>query len=477
MAPLAARADPRYGRRVLLLQTLRYRRGATDGVEIDNRKHGRNANPASWVRAPMPEPEPPTTRPQATPSVGCLPVFLVLVVILFAGIVSSYTHGTLTRGVLVTPLLLLFVRLAQRGRVSLARSTLHLALVGIAPPLAVVVAVDLHTPLASSGHFDMHAPYERFPILFLAAFAMFLATVLGLAVIRRLIPYVGVKSASITRALATAATACAFLICAASLARFSRVPANQYVASLPVVASLPALAPKTEPPQEYVSDNVNVLRSKSGYGCRFDIEPRAVHNPVHSHAKHPGERMGMEDGASDFFPCGAVDIHADERHGLWVVVSSNESAAFRMDDPRSAGLLRASDVKDSLRPPDALTAIALLGSIIAAVLLRRADPPPDLPADEELCRDGVILSEHRILIGGETWPAPVDAPPEGSEVIAVLDTPDGPYRDHARPVIVHVVRGTLAERRLAARLSAPAYALAVVVIAATPLATALVFLQ
>jgi hypothetical protein len=122
------------------------------------------------------------------------------------------------------------------------------------------------------------------------------------------------------------------------------------------------------------------------------------------------------------------------------------------------------------RPPLPFAVLAAAGALGALVLLARGHRSL-LPADGRLCKNALPLADGTLLFPDDTPQLPL---PDGAEVgtdpvVAIFAVPPGAYRDQARPRVVRVVPGTLAEHRLLAALTPHATALAVLAFTAAPL--------
>lgn len=279
----------------------------------------------------------------------------------------------------------------------------------------------------------------------------------------------GDRAAVTVRASAWAAALGALALVAAWTAR-SRLPtATAYLRALPVVASF----------DEW---------DRSRYAAPFDS---GGGNRVRRMARKGGCWIGGLDEAPpadgllpghrywDVHTCGPTLVRADERRGL-LVLEDEHGRRIALDRARGWMPVPLPPVRlaGSVRPPDAFGALALLGlagALVALLWPRRSR----LPADESACREAEVLTDGMLRFTDETppLPLPASAPAVVGRVVAVLGTPAESFRDHAGPIVVRAVPGTLTEHRFAARLGRAPFALAFVVIGCTPLLTALLYLR
>jgi hypothetical protein len=419
------------------------------------------------VAAPSPAPILPPLRS----GFGCATGLLALGAVIVGSVAHGAAPGHLGRYTVLAALLLVTVAVGRRAaHAPLERVAFRLAMIPAAVPLALAVIVDLSAPIVAGRRYAF-ATSEAFLALAIPIPALILlAVATGRLVVREVLPRGGDRLAAAMRALAWGATGVAALLCLVVAARARRPTPEGYAAALPIVATLPAMDRREVNAQEVIAGPLTVSRSASGGRCVVELT---------TDAEEPGRLRRAFDAfdTMDFAPCGPLAVRLDARHGFWIVETPEETAPFEMGRPGSPTVLHPADIADAVRPPDAFTALAVLGVIVALAALLGRPRPSTLPAADALCRDGVVSLGRMVRIDDELLPLPADAPPAGEEIIAVMASPARSFRTHAAAAVLRVVPGRLAEHRLAAGLAAPALALAFVALAATPLATALIYLR
>lgn len=364
--------------------------------------------------------------------------------------------------VLLTALVLLGVAFTLRRR---GGEAIALGFVPAALPLWLATAWAASRSLT----FDrmVEGVILRFGFLFLVPALVYAMLAAGRLTGQTIAAHASRRAAIVVRGAAWLATLGAIVLLVASRASSDRPTASAYVASLPVVAQFDEVdRSRYAPPVEAGGGGIvrRILRKGSCWiGEADDVPPSDGLAPAHVY-------WGL-------ITCGPVVIRADARRGLLVL---EDTYHRRVAIDRAHGWqpirLRPIQLAGLVRPPSSLTALAAIGVAVALLaLLRRVRSP--LPADESVWRAAEARADGTLRFADDTPPLPHAAPGVLGPVVAVLETPAESFRDHAGPVVARVVPGTLAEHRFAARVGNAAFALAFVVIACTPLATALAYLH
>ncbi|MFO0660499.1 MAG: hypothetical protein U0165_11800 [Polyangiaceae bacterium] len=418
----------------------------------------------------MPNSTPVPLNPPLQQGFGCMTSIFTLLAILLGGALEKTLFQSAGRTFCVSVCLMLFIAIWRRNSaVPLERAALHIAMIPMAIPLALLTATEWLAPIAASSHFAFHEPLNRFVLSFGIVLLTLLIALVSRVLVRRQLLRDGerwvspMRRAAQTIAMFTLAASAYFILWPTLYAP------EAYIESLPIIASLPSLENTDEHSQSVVVGSLEIQRSGSRSMCALSIREPGVSPDTVSRVMS-GNDAGPE---HDFHTCAPLTIRLDDKHHYWIMVARDESAAYRIQPTAKADLLRPIAVRDSLRPPTVTLHFAIVGAIVSLAILRKPAARPALPGDPEQCRDAVVRPDRSIEVDGQTvWTAPNELAP-GSNIIVVLASPTDAYRSDVKPIIERIELGTISERIFAAQISAPAFALAVVVIAATPVLTAL----
>lgn len=364
--------------------------------------------------------------------------------------------------------LLTFASWRRRTLADPVEAPLSLALAPVV--VALAAHVDATRMLEQLGLSGIHVSSgEHFTGPCLMGFWVLLALTMGAG--RKLAEAAAARHGLLVRALAWLATALACVAVALAVRRADRPTPSAYPASLPVLGALDA--PEEDAARgtrvERVLGPVRVTRApvhEDGRGCRVWIASAA------SSAQPPDNPMAWA-FLSFSERCGRVLVRSDDARHAWFVESEGgRVTAFDQIEAKWAQPPPLKRFAGALRPPNAHLALAAVGVVaaLASLLLRRSE----LPRDDNAYREGFVQADGTIAFGIDVPPlaGPPPAPMPMGPVVAIFGRGDESFREHAGPVVVRLLRGTLAEHRRAA-LAGPAFAFACATIAVTPLAVAL----
>jgi hypothetical protein len=342
-------------------------------------------------------------------------------------------------------------------------------------PLAIAASFDANRTVVSHGY--VSAPFEAIlfgAVVLAVPLSSMAVTALGAWIGGRLFGHA--RAFAVVRALAWVATIGAAGLLTLAAIRMRRPTALGYVASLPVVEALPPVDRPGAGEAEHAA--IWIMRAPLSERAVARERNECIAWPRRTFGGVQPDRAFQHLQMAHFNGCGALQVRRDEGRGYLVLEdAAGKRLAFADAWIHSPIALSPWELTGALRPPDAFTALAALGLAAALVALLRPRRSP-LGADESACRDAEALDGTLCFDDGTPpLPLPAGASPVTGPVVAVLGTPAASFREHAGPVVVRVVPGTLAQHRAAGRVGPAAFALVFVMVACTPLATALAHLR
>lgn len=386
---------------------------------------------------------------------GCMVGILAGAAVLGGFLARSWLLPRSGLSVVVAAVLMTLVVVARRpGAVVFERVFVPVALVPAAAAVAVAAWVEVGWPWMGKEAFGAWE-MEAHGYLALAVPVVALsAAVVGGTLARRLTAV----STGPLRSLAWAAALLSAGLVVSGMRR--QQTAEGYLAGLPVIATIPAPPEDARPGwlDDRILGDLRLRREiKAQSGCALFLASRAGDEP------RPAWRS---------VGCGPIAVRADQAHGVWIL----EGPAGRVWVPGGSARVPGAypqSVSGPLRPPGAYLALAALG-VLAAILALLGRPGSPVPAGVGGWREATASADGTLVFHDDTPPLalPGGASVREGPVVALLGTPPGSFREHAAPAVLDVASGTLAEHRLA-RLGPPAFALAFVTLAATPLTVAL----
>jgi hypothetical protein len=341
-----------------------------------------------------------------------------------------------------------------------------LCLAFLPPALALVVHIDalkMQEHLGFIGTLPYSHELSAAPTLVGGVVLAIVTATLGVKVAE----LAAARHLGLVRVLAWLATVFACAALGVTAMRIDRPTPSAYPSRLPVLGILdaPAEGALRGARTEQVLGDVRVTRAPAGEGRDGCIVWMAR---VASGARPPDQSWAwVRLRGSE--PCGALLVRADDARHLWVLgTESDRLTAIDQLETKSARRPRPGRLAGALRPPNAYVGLAVVGVLgaLASLLRRRSE----LPRDEGACRDGFVHPDGTITVAGAVSPvaAPRLGPALAGPVVVILGRANESFREHAGPAVVRMLPGTLDEHRRAA-LAAPAFALAFVGIAVTPL--------
>jgi hypothetical protein len=377
------------------------------------------------------------------------------------GAAASWTDGRVSISLVMAALGLVVLAINRHASRVLERVIAPIFIGAMAVPIAVAVYVDAAWTVRRIS--QLVSPFAELGNLLVVLALVVLISWTAPRLARRMIA-AGRRVLLVLAWLAVGGTAALLVV---AHGRCERPSPNGYISGMRNVGVLPARdadLPSGTSVRQRAGD-FHALRQRSPGRCRLWLargEDPSENSPALSHQECSTLIVRVDDARQVLvledeleMPTGEKQRIAYDAERPWVVID----------------LLRR--LHGELRPYDTYTALALLGVIVALVSLLRPRIQ-EAPLDGD-CRDAVARGDRTLALDDGTPPLPI---PDGMDarpgpVIAVLRAPAGAFREQVQ--VIRLVPGTLGEQRLAP-LALPAFALAFVAVAATPLAVALVVL-